>query len=171
MLHDALEITTGPIAIRWPKTPATMVTDDQVGHGLAARLVSADPDAKVCLVGIGNLLDATIEAAEILRAEGITTTVWDPRAVQPLDPHLIADALRHDVVVSVEDGIAEGGVGSRLSALVTAAAIDSGTGRPPYVIAMGAPREFIAHGRPDEILSGLGLDAAGIVAKVHTVLG
>ncbi len=170
MLHDALDITTGPVAIRWPRTPAPMVTDAEVGSGLSARLVAADDDASVCLVGVGKMLTPVCEAAEELRAEGIGCTVWDPRVVQPFDPELVASAAGHAVVVCVEDGLREGGAGSRLAELVTDAAAESGAAHPPFVRALGTPREFIAQGRPDEILAGFGLDAAGIAAAARQTL-
>ncbi len=170
MLHDALDITTGPVAIRWPRTPAPMVADDEVGNGLSARLVSADADASVCLVGVGKMLAPVCEAAELLRADGIGCTVWDPRVVQPFDPELVASAAGHAVVVCVEDGLREGGAGSRLAELVTDSAAESGAAHPPFVRALGTPREFLAQGKPDEILAGLGLDAAGIAAAARQTL-
>ena len=41
MLHDALDITDGPVMIRWAKTPARSVPDDQVGSGLRGRKARA----------------------------------------------------------------------------------------------------------------------------------
>ena len=154
MLHDALDITTGPVAIRWPRTPAPMVADDEVGNGLSARLVSADADASVCLVGVGKMLAPVCEAAELLRADGIGCTVWDPRVVQPFDPELVASAAGHTVVVCVEDGLREGGAGSRLAELVTDSAAESGAAHPPFVRALGTPgsssrRESPTRSSPD----------------------
>ena len=166
MFRDAMEITTGPVAIRYPRTPAPMVEEHRVGSGLAGRKVSADDDARVCLVGVGKMLADVEQAAELLRAQGITCTVWDPRVVQPFDPALVADAARHDVVVTIEDGMAEGGVGNRLAALVAEAAAEAGAAHPPWVVNLGTPREFLTHGLPEQILADLGLDAAGIVATV-----
>ncbi len=170
MLHDALEITTGPTAIRWPRTEAVTVDEFQVGHGLSARQVSADDDARVCLVGVGKMLAAAIDAADALRAMDIGCTVWDPRVIQPLDDALVADAARHELVVSIEDGFREGGVGSRLADLVSDRALDAGAAHPPYVATIGVPREFITHGSPEKILTSLGMDADGIVATVQRYL-
>ncbi len=50
MLHDAYELVDGPVAIRWPKTPAPSVSADEVGVGLTARKIrSGGPE--VCLIG------------------------------------------------------------------------------------------------------------------------
>jgi hypothetical protein len=46
MLHDALEITDGPVAIRYPKTPAPDVGEDEIGVGL--RPARCAPATDVC---------------------------------------------------------------------------------------------------------------------------
>jgi deoxyxylulose-5-phosphate synthase len=66
--------------------------------------------------------------------------------------------------------MAEGGVGNRLAALVGDAAVDAGAAHPPWVVNLGTPREFLAHGLPEQILADLGLDADGIVAAVTSRL-
>ena len=170
MLHDALDITSGPVAIRWPRTPAHMVDELEIGHGLWARRVSRDDDPRVCLVGVGKMLAEAITAAELLRGEGIPCTVWDPRVIQPIDELLVHDAADHDLVVSIEDGLREGGVGSRIADLVTQAALEAGQSRPPYVAVLGTPREFLTHGKAEQILADAGLDATGIVETVHQYL-
>ena len=48
MLHDALDIVDGPVAIRWPKTAARNVPDDEVGCGLSARRVRSGSDSASC---------------------------------------------------------------------------------------------------------------------------
>src|SRR4051794_28507976 len=90
MLRDALDITDGPVAIRWPKTHARSVHPDEVGHGLHARKVRDGRD--ICLLAVGKMLDAAEQAADVLTAEGVAATVWDVRVVKPLDPRMIADA-------------------------------------------------------------------------------
>ena len=165
MLHDALELD-GPSAIRFPRTPAVMVEEHQVGHGLSARQARHGGD--VCLIGVGKLFGACLEAADLLAAEGIEATVWDPRVVVPLDPALVADAARFDHVITAEDGLASGGIGEALAHQVTEATV--GAERSPRVRVLGIPTEFQPHGNPDVILARLGLDAAGIAATVRSEL-
>jgi deoxyxylulose-5-phosphate synthase len=87
MRHDALEITTGPVAIRYPKTPAPDVDEGEVGVGLSARKVRSGTD--VAVLAIGKMLAAATEAAERLAADGIEATVYDVRCAKPLDPAMI----------------------------------------------------------------------------------
>jgi len=164
MLHDALELcTTGPSAIRWPKTAAPSVGPDEVGSGLHARLVRRGTD--VCLIGVGKMLAAATEAAEALGAEGVSVTVWDPRVVKPFDEALVEDALGHPIVVTIEDGLADGGVGSALADELRRRSDGGG----PKVAVLGVPDRYIPHNKPDVILAQLGLDAVGIAATVRAL--
>ena len=112
------------------------------------------------------MLEACEQAAELLSARGIQATVWDPRAVKPLDDVLIADAARHPLVVTVEDGLRDGGAGS----LVAAAIGSQDPGQRPPVRVLGIPCAYIPHGKPDAILAKLGLDAEGIASEVREAL-
>ena len=99
------------------------------------------------------------QAADLLAAHGVEVTVWDARLAAPLDAAMIDDALSHRLVVTVEDGIVDGGVGSR-----TAGSIREATagGRGPLVVNCGVPTAYLAHGDATGILSRLGLDGPGI---------
>jgi 1-deoxy-D-xylulose-5-phosphate synthase len=165
MLHTALDLS-GPSAIRWPRTAAREVPDDQVGNGLAARRVrQGGPD--VCLLAVGKLVEAAETAAEILAVGGIDATVWDVRVVRPLDPAMIADAASHRLVLTAEDGLRLGGAGS----FITEAIADLSQGRlAPPVLTLGVPSEYIPHGDPDQILASLGLDGPGIAAAAAKAL-
>ncbi len=166
MLHDCLDITSGPSAIRWPKTPAPSVGEDQVGHGLSGRRARVGTD--VCLIGVGKMLATAEGAALKLEAGGISATVWDPRVVKPLDPAMLDDAARFDLVVTVEDGYVDGGIGSQVAAALSDRAVT--TGRHPLVRVLGVPVRYLAHGKPDAILADLGLDADGVAAEVRRCL-
>jgi 1-deoxy-D-xylulose-5-phosphate synthase len=167
MLHDALEITDGPTALRWPNTPAPMVDDDEVGQGLSARRTREGGD--VCLIGVGKMLGTCVAAADLLAEAGVEATVWDPRVVKPLDPVMLDDAARFDHVVTVEDGMRLGGIGSIIADELATRTV--GTARNPRVAVCGTPPTFIDHGKPDAILADLGLDAAGVAATTRKLLG
>jgi 1-deoxy-D-xylulose-5-phosphate synthase len=172
MLSTALDVTSGPVAIRWPKTDAR--TSSEVGSGLCARKIRSGRG--VCLLGVGKLVAACEEAAELLALRSVQATVWDVRAPAPLDPLMIEDATRHRIVVTAEDGISEGGVGSLISSAIREAGVMAGSppGAGPPVVNCGVPTAYIPHGRAGDILEGLGLDGAGIsrtVMEAVTALG
>jgi 1-deoxy-D-xylulose-5-phosphate synthase len=165
MLDTALELS-GPASIRYPKGPARQVTADQVGSGLAARRVH-EGDGTVCILAVGKMLEAAEEAADILRQDGVDPTVWDVRVVRPLDPTMVADAGRHQLVVTVEDGLRIGGAGS----LIVDAIADLTERRvSPPVLVLGVPTSYIPHGKIDAILTQLGLDGPGIAAATAKAL-
>ncbi|MCB0972904.1 MAG: 1-deoxy-D-xylulose-5-phosphate synthase, partial [Acidimicrobiales bacterium] len=122
----------------------------------------------VCLIGVGKMFGTCLEAAALLADEGIEATVWDPRVVKPLDEAMLDDAARFDLVVTVEDGLREGGIGSAIAAAVERRT--EGSGRSPRVAVQGVPVAYIPHGKPDAILADLALDPAGIAATTRTLL-
>jgi 1-deoxy-D-xylulose-5-phosphate synthase len=165
MLADAAELVAdGPVAIRYPRGRAREVSEHEVGSGVHGRCVrrATTPARSVCLVAVGRLLADAERAADDLAAEGLDVTVWDARCCAPLDPDLLADAAGHAAVVTAEDGIVAGGIGSAIAAGVHALA----PGVP--VTTLGVPTQFIPHARtPEQILAELGLDHAGIAAAAR----
>jgi 1-deoxy-D-xylulose-5-phosphate synthase len=164
MLHDALDITDGPVMIRWAKTPAPSVPSDQVGSGLRGRKVRDGDD--VCILSVGKMLETSLEAADALAVDGVHATVWDVRCVMPLDPEMIADAARHPAVVTIEDGYKAGGAGSLMASAIRDACDDR---RVPRIEILGVPVEYIDHAKVEAIMARLGLDADGVVAAVQRV--
>ena len=160
MIKDAYKITTGPCSIRWPKTAAVQVDQTEVGSGLSARL---DREGKeICLIGIGKMFGAAQQAADILASEGSSVTVWDPRVVKPLDQEMLTHAAKHKLVVSIEDGLVNGGIGNQIQAELAQHQIQ--------VQSLGIPTEYVAQGKAEQILADLKLDGPGIAATVKTFL-
>ena len=164
MLLDAATLADdGPVAIRYPRGAARQVADDEVGVGLHARKARAG-DGSVCLLAVGRMLEPAEKAASELADEGIEVTVWDARSCAPLDPVMIADAATHRCVVTVEDGIRDGGIGMMMFDQI-------GEIEPAVPVAiLGVPTRFIAYGDQKQILARLGLDATGIAATVRSLL-
>ena len=167
MMQTALSLD-GPATVRFPKGTARHVTPEEVGDGFKARKAIRG-DGSVCLLSVGRMLEACEDAAKILGDDGISATVWDVRVAKPLDLDMIADALQHDHIVTVEDGIRVGGVGSAiLDALNIQASANAQ--QVPQVTTLGVPSTFIAQAKPHSILSRLGLDGPGIADSVRETL-
>ena len=167
MLHDAVALSdSGPVVVRYPKGVARTVDESEVGTGLQAR-VAFEPSqpAEICILAVGKLLGNAIKAATILCESGTPTKVWDVRSCTPLDPAMIADASKFKLVVTVEDGIRDGGIGMAIEDSIMNVA---GTNSRVHVL--GVPTTFIAHNKPDRILASLGLDADGIVTTVRSLI-
>ena len=151
MLAEALSLD-GPAMIRFPKTPAPWREPGApVGSGLEGRRTRSG-DGSVCILAVGKLLAAAEEAADALISDGIDATVWDVRVVSTPDPAMLADAARHRVVVTAEDGIRQGGAGMFIGdALRSSCAC----GTAPPVVNLGIPRAYLPQGKPDRILAQL----------------
>ncbi len=167
MLRTALGLS-GPSSIRFPKGAPRHVDEHQVGTGLEARQLRTG-DGSVCLLGVGKLVASCLAAADQLSTDGISATVWDVRVVSPPDADMLADAARHSLVVTVEDGVRHGGAGAFLIDAM-AAHTEAAALATPVTRVLGVPREFIAHGKADDILASLGLDGAGTAESVRRAL-
>ena len=173
MLSDAISLAdTGPVAIRYPKGLARNVDENDIGSGLQARKLVDGTAKRVCVLAIGKLVGAALEAAETLKASNIDLTVWDVRSCAPLDHAMIADAMQHDVVITAEDGIRDGGIGMSIENAINDASneITSTTHKRPVVRVLGVPTTFVPTAKPNVILHQMGLDSEGIVAQVLRTL-
>ena len=101
-----------------------------------------------------------MDAARQLSAEGIAVTVIDPRWVKPLPTELVDAARDVDQVITIEDGVRIGGVGSVFAQQLS----DAGITTP--VTNIGLPSEFLAHGKRAEVLAAAGLTSQSVVAAV-----
>lgn len=163
MMEDAMDLTDGPVAIRWSRGKAAHVGHDEIGTGLNARKIKTG-DGRVALVGFGQMLPAAIGAAELLAADGINVTIYDPRVVQPLDPSMIDDLTTHEIVMSIEDGLRVGGAGAGVRDALGERDADC------RLRVLGIPTEYVPHGHPDDIHAGFGLDAVGIANSVRELI-
>jgi 1-deoxy-D-xylulose-5-phosphate synthase len=166
MLETALSLP-GPSSIRFAKTPPPQRCVG-AGEGLRSRELRVG-DGSVCLLAVGKLVGAALDAADELAADGVLATVYDVRVVSPPDPAMLEAALGHRAVLTIEDGFVHGGAGEFLASAASAVAREARRGAPPFR-ALGVPRAFIAQGKPDVLLAELGLDGAGIAQSARRAL-
>ncbi|MST64523.1 1-deoxy-D-xylulose-5-phosphate synthase [Schaalia hyovaginalis] len=117
-----------------------------------------ESDADALLVASGSLVPECLEAARALESRGVRVRVVDPVRLLPVKAGLADLAAGAGVVLTVEDGIVDGGFGWAVRELLA----DQGK----RVLCAGVPKAFLAHGERPEILSDLGLDATGIEARI-----
>ena len=169
LFREAIEVEDGPTLVRFPKGNLLpdMEAVAELGDGvdvLHYSDVSADEEgvgSDVLIVSIGVMSARSLEAARTLEAEGYNVTVVDPRWVAPVPQSLIALADDHDVVVTVEDGIVRGGIGSMIEEALSAAEVDTPLRR------LGFPRVFPKHASRGELLADVGLSPEGIANSVR----
>ena len=111
-------------------------------------------------MGIGPMAHIAMDVASRLRAQGIGATVIDPRWVIPVQRSVIDLAAAHRLVITIEDGIRVGGIGTRVRQVLREAGVDTA------VDELGLPDEFIAHASREQILEDAGLVASKIAQDV-----
>jgi 1-deoxy-D-xylulose-5-phosphate synthase len=167
ILLTAIQYEDGPIAFRYPRGSGYGVPLDdeikplEIGRGEVLR-----EGGDVLLLAIGSTVHPALQAATRLNAEGISVTVVNSRFVVPLDEELIGDlALRHRVLMTVEENVITGGFGSAVLELLHA------TGNiPPRVYRLGIPRCFVEHSPQAVLRKQYHLDPEGIAQEIRTAL-
>jgi 1-deoxy-D-xylulose-5-phosphate synthase len=165
-LREAVQIDDAPTVVRYSKgsvgteLDAARRTDD----GVDVLREAAHRD--VLIVTVGPMAKLGLQVAERLAAQGIGATVVDPRWVIPVPTSIIEIARDYRLVVTIEDGIRVGGIGTRIRQELRAAGVDTA------VDELGLPDEFLDHGDRDEILAEAGLSDQRIARDiVSQVLG
>jgi 1-deoxy-D-xylulose-5-phosphate synthase len=161
-LGEALEVKTGPTAIRFPKGD---VGEDipavERRSGVDVLAVPADGlPADVLLVAVGPFASMALSVAERLQKQGIGVTVVDPRWVLPVPDVMGELATEHKLVVTVEDNGVHGGVGSAVSQALRHAEIDV----PCRDV--GMPQEFQAHASRSEVFTEVGLTDQHVARQI-----
>ena len=163
LLREAVAVQDGPTVIRFPKADAEADIEALTRmSGVDVLYRAAGQPLDVLIVAAGTTARTGLAAAEDLCRRGIGATVVDPRWILPVNPHLTHLADRHRLVVTVEDGVRTGGMGTALAQ----ACGDAGVRTPVRVL--GLPREFLAAGSRPALLERAGL---GVKAIVEAVIG
>jgi 1-deoxy-D-xylulose-5-phosphate synthase len=165
-LTEAVAISDAPTVIRFSKgtvaneLPAIRRLDD----GVDVLYESSAKD--VLILTVGAMAETGIQVAKMLSDQGIGSTVVDPRWVIPVPKSIVKMAADHRLVVTIEDGIRVGGIGTRVRQDLRAAQIDTALSE------IGLPDEFLEHASRNEILERVGLTAQSISREiVAQVLG
>jgi 1-deoxy-D-xylulose-5-phosphate synthase len=163
-LGEAVTVDDGPTVLRFPK--GTVGLDyDAVRRTQDGVDVLAESDRKdVLLVTVGPMAGIGLEVAERLEAQGIGATVVDPRWVVPVPASVIGLAREHRLVVSLEDGVRVGGIGTRIRQDLRAADVDTA------VTEIGLPDEFLEHGSRSDILERVRLTPQHIARDVTAMV-
>ena len=165
-LNEAIDISDGPTVIRFPKGSVSQKIPAvrRLADGVDVLLES--PAKDVLILTVGSMAHMGLQVAKMLADQGIGTTVIDPRWVIPVPESVVELASKHRLVVTIEDGIRVGGIGTRVRQDLRAAQVDTALSE------IGLPDEFLEHASRDEILDRVGLNAQDISREiVAQVLG
>ena len=160
MLDWSLEQTNAPVAIRVPVGPVNETAVAAYTDYSDQKNEVTQAGTQVAIVGVGTFYALAEEIAEQLKMQhGITPTVINPKFISGVDKELLdAVARAHKLVVTLEDGIREGGYGQMIASYLG--------DREIAVKNYGLEKKFYDNYRAADVLSELGITAEAITKDI-----
>lgn len=160
--------TCAPLAIRYPRGKATTsdwrtpMREIEVGKG---RIISETPDSEIAILTVGPALHDAVNVKNRLKSREVALDIYDMIWVKPLDSELLRHiAASHKVLITVEDGVINGGFGSAVTEWCRDNCPDV------RIITLGAPDSWVTHGTVAELKHDCGYDEDGIEKAVMSSL-
>ncbi len=157
LMYTAQLPDKGPFVIRYPRGRGVLTDwrcpfeELPIGKG---RKLSDGQDVAVLSIGpIGNVVQKVVR--EFIE-EGKSVAHYDMRFLKPIDEDILREAGKCRRIVTVEDGVVQGGLGSAVLEFMADHNLH------PEVVRLGLPDHFVEHGTPDELYHLVGLDAEAI---------
>jgi len=160
MLHE------GPSAIRYPRGtgPGVAVKERPVALEIGKAEVVRDGH-DVAIFGLGAMLTEAERLAEMMRVEGFSAAVINPRFAKPVDRECVAKfGRRCGLVVTLEDHVLAGGFGSAVMETLNELELQV------PVVRVGWPDSFIEHGKVESLRVKYGLTAEAALTKARPYL-
>ena len=159
-LRNCVDKSDHPTVIRFSKgaIPNDITAVQSLGF---ADVLVASPSPDVTIVSVGGMATQALEAAKTLNDKGFAVEVIDPIQVLPVAPGLISYLAEREFVVTIEDGLVDGGIGEAIGSALRAAKAAT------QVTSLGIPKKFLDHASRKSILNKLQLDAQGIAETIE----
>lgn len=125
-----------PVAIRVPYIPLKSTgKKDETNYSILNKYEITKKGEKVAILGLGNFYNLAIETEKILNKKGINPTIINPKFITGVDKELLESLKKdHSVVITLEDGVLDGGFGEKISRYFANSTIK--------VLNFGAQKEF-----------------------------
>ena len=159
-LRNCVDKSDHPTVIRFSKgaIPNDIAAVQALGF---ADVLQAATNPDVTIVSVGGMATQALEAAATLQSQGYAVEVIDPVQVLPVATGLIEYLANREYVVTIEDGLVDGGIGEAIGSALRAAKAAT------HVTALGIPKKFLDHATRKSILNKLHLDAQGIAETIE----
>ena len=163
LLYTALDYSSGPFSIRYPK--ASSVNFDLKGQAellpIGSWEVCRKSNGGTVILAVGPQVFDAINAANNLSNNGIECEVVNCRFIKPMDTdYLNSITGKFENVITIEEGVKTGGFGESVASwLIT-------NGYKGNVDIISLPDEFVEHGPRDLLLEKWGVNQNGIVKAV-----
>ena len=147
----------GPIAIRYPRGRSNVTpTTTPVQLGKAVKLRDGN---RIAVLSIGAIGQTVVEAIDSLQLTG-QIAHYDMRWLKPLDETVLQEVCQqYQTIITVEDGVIDGGLGSAVAEHL-----------PKRLIRLGVRDQFVEHGSTKELYQLLKLDKQGICESLLQAL-
>ncbi len=163
MLRYAAFSLKGPVAIRYGRGGEGQYVENSFCNKSLSERISEGND--ITLVSYGNLINNVVEASELAKNSDITCDVIKLNSLKPIDDEKIVESVRKTGrLIVVEDVIAAGSIGEKISAMLL------GNGIACKVKLLNTGDAFVTHGENDKLYNQLGLDAEGIYKSITEAL-
>ncbi|SOD74076.1 1-deoxy-D-xylulose-5-phosphate synthase [Jatrophihabitans sp. GAS493] len=160
-LLSAAQISDGPSVVRFPKTPLPApIPALRNERGLDVLAESNGGGVDVVIFSIGAMASDVLAAVQKVADAGYSYRVVDPGWVLPVPSAVVDFASDAALVVTVEDGVIAGGIGSQISRTVR----ESGSSVQTREI--GVPVEFPVHGKVMDVRAAVGLTPQSIGRRI-----
>jgi 1-deoxy-D-xylulose-5-phosphate synthase len=158
LMFTAQKQANGPFVIRYPRGRGVLIDwrnePENIPIGKGRKLNSGE---RIAVVSIGHPGNFVAEALQKASSEGLFASHYDMRFLKPLDEEMLHEVFsKHEEVITVEDGTIYGGMGSALIEFMNRHQYRS------HITSLGIPERFVAHGKPDELMSECGYNAEAI---------
>ncbi len=147
-----------PAAVRYPRGTGMGVEVQKEMDALPIGKAEIRREGKgIAILSFGVMLEPALQAAEELNA-----TVVNMRFVKPMDETMILEmAATHDLLVTIEENVVQGGAGSAVNEVLAA----HGITHP--IINHGLPDRLIHHGTREDMLKDARLDKEGLLEFIR----
>lgn len=162
MMYSAYKYWDGPIAIRYPRGSGFVIDwqkpFEKMEYAKSQKLKEGD---KIAVLSFGTVGQTVSKAISEIDTDANKVAHYNIRFAKPIDTDMLNDVFeRFETIITVEEGIIRGGVGSEIASL----AMDCG--KNIKVFRMGIPDEFIAHGSTIEQAKYCNIDKESIKQKI-----
>lgn len=151
----------GPVYVRLSRMPVPELARDKPGFAIGKGEVLRD-GGDIAVIANGTMVHRALDAAATLAGEGISARVVNMACVSPIDQELIASAAATGGIVTVEEGLKQGGLGGAVAQFCAENA-------PVPMRILGFPG-FVPTGSAAWLMDEFGLNAKGIAAAARDLL-
>ena len=162
----------GTFVIRYPRGRGVLPADEwscpleEVKVGTGRKIHDGSELAVITIGPIGNDVETVIKEIEAADPAKVGKVAhYDLRFLKPLDEHLLTEVgERFGKIITVEDGVRDGGMGSAVLEWM------SDNGYKPMILRMGLPDRFVEHGTIDELRRVCGMDNDALREEIEALL-